>query len=237
MPGGVAVVPHGRRVVIIAGHYGSGKTEFAVNLALSLAGPKRGDMSLALIDLDIANPYFRSRERRGLLEDAGVRVYGSLYRDEITAELPALGAALRAPLEDAGCLTVIDSGGNDSGALVLNQFRKYFLPDETAVLAVVNARRPETSSIEGAAAHIEAIESVTGLRVEYIVNNSHLLRETTADTVRRGHELCKALCAATGRQLLCDCYPVPVVSPDELADMGDTLFPLALHMRPSWLDR
>jgi hypothetical protein len=201
---------------------------------MALASGERGYPGLALIDLDIANPYFRSRERRSLLEGAGVAVYGSLYREEITAELPALGAAARAPLEDPGCLTLIDAGGNDSGALVLNQFGKYFRADITAVLAVVNANRPETSSAEGAVSHIEAIEAATGLRVEYVVNNCHLLRETTADTVRRGHELCERVCGATGRALLCDCYPAPLLRPEELSELGGRLFPLGMYMRESW---
>jgi hypothetical protein len=233
----VAPLVPGRRVVIITGHYGSGKTEFAVNLALAVAGIASGRREyprLALIDLDIANPYFRSRERRALLEEAGVAVYGSLYREEITAELPALGAGLRAPLEDGGCLTLIDAGGNDSGALVLNQFRKYYLPETTAVLAVVNASRPETADVGGAVGHIEAIEAATGLRVGYIVNNSHMLRETDAGVILRGHELCARLCALTGRELLCDCYPSPIVSAGDLTDLAARAFPLALHMRESW---
>ena len=116
------------RKIIITGHYGSGKTEFAVSLALLLAARNIG--KLALIDLDIVNPYFRSRERRELLNGAGIPVYGSIFEQEVTAELPALSASLRAPLEDAQCRVIIDAGGNDSGALVLNQFTKYFLGGE-----------------------------------------------------------------------------------------------------------
>jgi hypothetical protein len=233
-------VPRGKRIFIITGHYGSGKTEFAVSLALAIARARRELPRPALIDLDIANPYFRSRERRDLLESEGVGVYGSLYSGEITAELPALGAGLRAPLEDAGRLTIIDSGGNDSGALVLNQFGKYFLPDITAATAVVNASRPETADAAGAIAHIESVEAATGLRVEYVINNCHLLRETKADTVRRGRELCLRVCEQTDRRLLCDCYPEAIVDPAELADIaeeGARLFPLGMYMRESWHDR
>ena len=84
-----------RRILVVTGHYGSGKTEFCVSLAMRLArmgyGPYR---RLALIDLDIANPYFRSRERKAVLEAAGVGVYGNAYEHEITAELPALNCVL-----------------------------------------------------------------------------------------------------------------------------------------------
>ena len=123
--------PLDKRILIITGHYGSGKTEFAVSYALLTArSGARAYPKTALIDLDIANPYFRSRERRDMLEAAGIGVYGSLYKTEITAELPALSATVRTPLEDEDCFVIVDAGGNDSGALVLNQFKKYFTPDQ-----------------------------------------------------------------------------------------------------------
>ena len=172
-----------------------------------------------------------------MLEDAGVRVYGSFFDTEVTLELPALGANIRTPLEDKSCHVIIDAGGNDSGAIVLNQFSKYFTDDETAMLAVVNCNRPETHDLEGAVQHIAAIESITGLTVKYIVNNCHLLRETTADTVIKGHDFCVALCDATGKLLYGDCYPAGLIDPDALRGLSGRLVPLGLYMRPSWLDK
>ena len=221
------------RKIIVTGHYGSGKTEFSVSLALLLAALGRG--KLAIIDLDIVNPYFRTREQRGLLAEAGITVYGSAFTSDVTAELPALGASLRAPLEDSSYRVIIDVGGNDSGALVLNQFSKY-LTDDATMLAVVNANRPDTSNLDGACEHISAIEAVTGLNVTGIVNNCHLLRETTAETVIKGHELCVEVCETTGKQLFCDCYPDGIVNPDDLSGLSGNLMPLGLYMRPTWLD-
>ncbi|MDR1328443.1 MAG: ATP-binding protein [Oscillospiraceae bacterium] len=229
-----------RRITVITGHYGSGKTEFAINLALREAranAQNREYSGLAVCDLDLVNPYFRSRERRELLEAAGVSVFGSAYAEEITAEIPALGAAVRAPLENKSYRVIIDAGGNDSGALVLKQFRKYFTEAETDVIAVVNFKRYETLTVERAAEQIEAIERAAGLRAGYLVNNTHLLRETTAETVLRGHALASELARSLGKILLYDCFPAPVVSPDELREIQAILFPLALHMRPAWLDR
>ena len=223
------------RKIIVTGHYGSGKTEFSVSLAMILAEQKKSRLSV--IDLDIVNPYFRSRERRDMLEDAGISVHGSVFKTEVTAELPALGADIRAPLEDSGCTVIIDAGGNDSGAIVLNQFKKYFLDDETTVLAVINANRPDTSEITGAVEHINAIELATGLEVKGIINNCHLLRETTADTVLKGHEFCRNVCIVTGKTLWCDCYPKGIVDAQDLSGLSDNLVPLGLFMRPTWLDR
>ena len=227
-----------KRIVIVTGHYGSGKTEFSVSLAMMMAADREKSWErLAVIDLDIANPYFRSRERREMLENEGISVYGSLYKTEVTAELPALGATVRAPLEDKGCRAIVDAGGNDSGALVLNQFGKYFVPEETTHLTVINANRPETRSLEGALEHINAIETVTKLRVDAIVNNCHLLMETTADTVIKGRTLCKEISEATGKPLLCSCYPEKLVNAEELPDFIENPFPLGLYMRPTWLDK
>ena len=175
-----------RRILVVTGHYGSGKTEFCVSLAMRLAQRGFGPYKrLALIDLDIANPYFRSRERKDLLEQAGVSVYGNAYEHEITAELPALGANIRAPLEDADCRVIVDVGGNDTGALVLNQFGKYLGPEDALFLIVVNANRPETRDLPGALAHLEAIERKTGRRIDGVINNCHLLLQTDTDCGQR----------------------------------------------------
>ena len=227
-----------RRILVVAGHYGSGKTEFCVSLALRLAargfGPYR---RLALIDLDIANPDFRSRERKALLEAAGVSVYGNAYEHEITAELPALGADIKAPLEDRDCRVIIDVGGNDTGALVLNQFGKFLGPEQALFLIVVNANRPETRDPDGALAHLEAIEAKTGRRIDGVINNCHLLPETDAACVEKGHRLCERLCEQTGRFIWCDCYPEGIVDPAALEGRYECLMPLGLYMRPSWIDK
>ena len=232
---GIPSLSETNRILIVTGHYGSGKTEFSVSLAMALA--VSGIAPLAVVDLDIANPYFRSRERRAELESAGIGVYGSLYNTEVTAELPALGASLRAPLENRDTRVIVDAGGNDSGALVLNQFRKYFTDEDSTVLSVVNFNRYETRTVEDAIEHILAIERVTGLNVTYIVNNTHLLRETSADDILRGHELSLTLCEKLGKRLYCDCYPAPVVKTEDLSALDSSLFPLEMYMRPTWLDK
>lgn len=227
-----------RRIMVVTGHYGSGKTEFCVSLAMRLARLGFGPYEkLALIDLDIANPYFRSRERKAQLEAAGVSVYGNAYEYEITAELPALGANIRAPLEDRSCRVIVDVGGNDTGAMVLNQFGKYLSPEEALLLIVVNANRPETRDLEGALEHLRAIERKTGRRIDGVINNCHMLLETRSSDIEKGHRLCEEFCRATGRFLWCDCYPEDIVPADEIAGKYEYLLPLGLYMRPSWIDK
>lgn len=227
-----------RRVVVIAGHYGSGKTELAVSLAMLLSARQDAQYPrLSVVDLDIANPYFRSRERMQLLRTHGVSLYGDAFDSTgATAELPALTAALRAPLEDPGCRTIIDLGGNDAGARVLRQFDKYFHGDDHELWAVVNFRRYETLTAETAREHVESIAAELQLPVTGLVNNTHLLRETTPDILREGYEKARALSRAMGIPLLYNCYPAGIVAPEALEGIP-SLLPLGLYMRPAYLDK
>ena len=227
-----------RRLIVIAGHYGSGKTELAVSLAMDLAQSReRQYPRLAIVDLDVANPYFRSRERMELMESHGVKVYSDTFHSTgATAELPALTAALRAPLEDEGCQTIVDLGGNDAGARVLRQFEKYFQGQEHELWAVVNFRRYETLTVENAKGHVEAIQTELRMPVTGLAHNTHLLRETTADIIREGWEKANVLSQEMGIPLLFTCYPAGIVSPRSLEGISP-LMPLGLYMRPAYLDK
>ena len=227
-----------RRMTVIAGHYGSGKTELAVSLAMELARqPDRRYPRLAIVDLDVANPYFRSRERMELLEKNGVSVYGDAFHSTgATAELPALTAALRAPLEDEGCQTIVDLGGNDAGARVLRQFEKYFENNDHELWAVVNFRRYETLTVETAREHVESIQNELRLPVTGLVNNTHLLRETASDIIREGYEKAVLLSKDMNIPLLFTCYPAGIIRPEELEGISP-LRPLGLYMRPAYLDK
>ena len=227
-----------RRMIVIAGHYGSGKTELAVSLAMELAAQAdRPYPRLAVVDLDVANPYFRSRERTALLEEHGVMVYGDAYHSTgAAAELPALTAALRAPLEDEGCQTIVDLGGNDAGARVLRQFGKYFEGDDHELWTVVNFRRYETLTLETAREHVESIQRELQLPVTGLVNNTHLLRETTPEILAEGWEKAQALSKEMGIPLLFTCYPAGIIDPEDLKGIAP-LRPLGLYMRPAYLDK
>lgn len=221
-----------KRITVIAGHFGSGKTEFSVNLAMQL---KSEYDKVALLDLDIANPYFRSRERQHMLEEAGIQVHYNTFGYDITEDLPAISAVLRAPLEDPDCITVVDVGGNDSGSRVLKQFGKYFESGESDFFCVLNGNRPETDTVEGMIEHICSIENETGMKVDGLINNTHLLMETTADDVVDGYELCGKVSQQTGIPLVWNvCWKE---HEDAARNAGiDNLYPIQLYMRPSWLD-
>lgn len=127
------------RLTIITGHYGTGKTELAVNLALSLAGE---GARVALADLDNVNPYFRSRERRALLEEAGIRLIATSQACT-DADIPSVPAELLAILEDRTYRGVLDIGGDPVGARVLARFQPKITGEDYQLLYVLNANRPE----------------------------------------------------------------------------------------------
>ena len=225
-----------KRVTLIVGHYGSGKTEVSVNLVMSL---KNEYDKVAILDMDIANPYFRSRERQAFLEEKGVAVHFNSFGYDITEDLPALSAAMRTPLENKDYHVIADVGGDDAGARVLNQFRKYFVDeDDCEMLMVVNANRPQTDTPEGAIYHIDAIRRETGLKVAGLINNTHLLRETKTGDIIKGYEMCREIEKRTGIPLRFSTCVAELAG--ELARVGPDdmlIYPINLFMRPTWLDQ
>lgn len=182
-------------VRVIAGHAGSGKSEFAVSLALSEASAGR---LVALADLDVVNPYFRSREQADVLEASGIRVISSSLGHGAALEFPAISPAVRAPLADLGCEVILDLGGDATGARLLAQFVGDVRRRTHELLVVINAYRPETATLDGVLSHVAAIEAVTGLKASGLISNTHWLRETTVDDLRAGISLCCAVSAASG---------------------------------------
>jgi len=165
------------------------------------------------------------------------------YGFDITEDLPAITAALRGPLENEEFTAVVDVGGNDSGARVLKQFEKYFRRDDCELLCVLNANRPETDTVEGMLEHLHSIEIETGLKFHGIINNTHLLRETTANDIIKGYSLCRQVSDKLGipiawntcREDLLD--DLDQLIKDKNIEGLENIYPIKLYMRPSWLDR
>lgn len=224
---------HGPRIIAVTGHFGSGKTEFCVSLAFELA--KRTQERVSVADLDIENPFFRSRERQDALEAALVRVYSDPFNGRNGSELQVISASVRAPLEDEGCRVVLDCGGDATGAMILNQFRKYFAPDAYQLLCVVNPNRPGSDTVDKAVEHIRGIERTTGLRVTGLVANGHLIRQTTADEVLQGWAFTQEVSAQTGIPALCACCMERLVP--QVEGRGFDVFPMGMHMRETYLDK
>ena len=216
------------RISIVTGHYGTGKTEFSVNLALALAAE---GASVMLADLDIVNPYFRSRERRSLLEEAGVRLISSSQACS-DADGPSLPAELLAILENQDVTGVLDIGGDPVGARVLARFRPKIIQEDYQLIYVLNANRPEVRTPETAIAYLRGIEATTGLICTGIVNNTHLCGETTEEEIRKGAALADAVSRETGIPVLC--HAAEQRFAERLSDLSEPVFPITINMKKPW---
>ena len=213
------------RLTIVTGHYGTGKTEFSVNLALALAG--EGEQVM-MADLDIVNPYFRSRERKALLEDAGIRLICSSQACS-DADVPALPAEVLTILENRDVRGVLDIGGDPVGARVLARFRPKILQEDYQLVYVLNANRPEVRTPESAISYLRAIEATTGLTCGGIVNNTHLCGETTEREIRKGADLAERVSRETEIPVLC--HVAEERFADHLSDLREPVFPITIKMR------
>ena len=216
------------RISIVTGHYGTGKTEFSVNLALALAAE---GASVMLADLDIVNPYFRSRERRSLLEEAGVRLISSSQACS-DADVPSLPAELLAILENRDIRGVLDIGGDPVGARVLARFQPKIVQEDYQLIYVLNANRPEVRTAEAAVRYLRGIEATTGLTCTGIVNNTHLCGETTEEESRKGAALAAAVSRETNIPVLC--YVAAEKFVPALSDLPETVFPITIKMKKPW---
>lgn len=216
------------RVSIITGHYGTGKTEFAVNLALAMAAEGQRVM---MADLDIVNPYFRSRERRAVLEEAGIRLISTSQACS-DADVPAIPAELLAILENREVRGILDIGGDPVGARVLARFRPQLLREDCQLIYVLNANRPEVRETADAIEYLRKIEAVTGLSCTGLVNNTHLCGETTAEEIRKGAALAAAVSRETGIPVLCHTAEARFVP--ALSDLSETVFPISIQMKKPW---
>lgn len=217
-----------KRIQIVTGHYGSGKTEYAVNLALKLAG-ERDNVTLA--DMDIVNPYFRSYEQTKLMEDAGVRVIVTSCGG--AADIPALNPAVMSVFQQEKWTGVLDIGGDPIGARVLARFAPQLKPADFDLLFVLNANRPETNTVETALQYMRGIEAECLQKVTGIVNNTHLCRETTPEEILKGAKLAQELSERTGLPIVHHAVERKFVA--DVADkLSEPILPMNIYMKKPW---
>ena len=176
-------------IVVIVGNFGSGKTEVSINLAVS---QKRAGVDVTIADLDLVNPYFRTREARKPLSELGIEV---VLPDEkyLQADLPILSPAVAGLIRRPSDLTLIDVGGNDVGATVLAALADSFRNKQVHMLQVVNPLRPFTNTIESCLKIRNDIERASKMAINGIIGNANLIDETSVDDIYNGYDFMKAL--------------------------------------------
>lgn len=169
-----------KRLTLFAGHYGSGKTNIAVNYALSLANEGK---KVCIADLDIVNPYFRTKDSADVLEKAGVELISPQFANT-NVDLPALPAKAYKLVTDKNTYGIMDVGGDDRGAYALGRYVPSIISESNyRMVFVVNCYRPLTKTPNEALEVMREIEAACRLKFTDIINNSNLGKETTADTV------------------------------------------------------
>lgn len=226
------MVADDRRIRIITGHYGSGKTEFAVNYVKKLRESVDGRVAIA--DLDIVNVYFRSREKKEELEEKGIQVIASNL-DTAVADVPAVSGAMTMPVINKEYQYVVDLGGNDVGTLVLGRIKPLLDHAEADFFMVVNAYRPNTSTPEGIIEQMENLEYAAGLKVTGFINNTNLVRETTAECLLHGDEVLKEVTKRTGIPVKYVSYVKDVMTEEIPEGLSGELFPMEFNMRKTWM--
>ncbi len=184
-----------KRHNIICGHYGSGKSNIAVNLVLAL---RKEYPKVGLLDIDIVNPYFRSVDSREELEKNGVQVICSEYANT-NLDAPALPQEMYRIIDDRELVSVVDVGGDERGALALGRLVPGILEENNyQMLMVINKYRPLTREPASVMNVLAEIEAAVGMRFTGIINNSNLGAETDADTVFASLEYAEKISELSG---------------------------------------
>ncbi len=212
-----------KRIHIFAGHYGSGKTNLAVNFALKL---RREGLPVKIADLDIVNPYFRTKDSAKELADAGIPLISPAFANT-NVDLPALPSELYSLVHRQDAYAVMDVGGDDRGAYALGRYAPAILEeDDYEMYFVVNFYRPLTPTPEDALTIMREIEGAAHIQCTGIINNSNLGESTTLADLRATAEKAERLSTLSG---------LPVVYTSATAELckeaGEDFFPLDLQKK------
>ena len=213
-----------KRITLFAGHYGSGKTNIAVNYAKFLR--EQGN-DVVIADLDIVNPYFRTKDSQADLEAAGIRLISSKYANS-NVDLPALPSEIYGIFENKSSLAVLDVGGDDRGALALGRYTPLIkAEDDYEMLLVINRYRPLTRTADDCIEIMHEVEAAGGLKFTGLVNNSNLGAETVAQDILDSVDYAKEVSEKTGLPVRMTAVEKDLAA--ELKGKIENLFPLTLQ--------
>lgn len=213
-----------KRITLFCGHYGSGKTNIAVNAALKLSEEYK---NIALADLDIVNPYFRTKDSSSVLSEKGIRLICSEYANT-NVDIPALPAEIYTITDDKTLKSVVDIGGDDRGAYVLGRIsEKIVSENDYDMLMVINSYRPLTRDAQSTMEVLNEIETAAKIKFTGLINNSNLGEETTPEDVLASLEYAQSVSKATGLPVVATTVKEELY--EALLGKIENLFPLKLQ--------
>lgn len=200
-------------VVIVVGHYGVGKTNFSLNVAVDAA---RAGRAVTLVDLDIVNPYFRSSDYPDVLQGAGIRLIAPEFA-RTALDTPSVSGRIDVAVEEArnepNRLIIFDVGGDDAGATALGRFASTIAAGPYTMLYVVNALREQVLEPSEALDVLDEIQQQAHLQATAIVNNTHLKEQTTDEHIERGRAYAQAVSEGAKLPIACTTLPPESVHP------------------------
>lgn len=217
------------RIRIFTGHFGSGKTEIAINYALNLS--KRGKKT-AIVDIDIVNPYFCTRDVKSMLEANGIRVISS-NPEYANAELMVVPPEVISVFNDKSYEVVMDIGGDEQGAVVLGRYNRYFREEAYDMYFIINNNRPFTGDNEGTEEFLRAIENASRLKVTHLISNTNMSYETTSEDILKGDENTERLSKKLGipyRYTVCR----RDLEEQIRGKVRGEILPVDIYMKPPW---
>ena len=223
-------VEHIKGIVIIVGNFGSGKTEVAINLAVNR---KRSGIDVRIADLDLVNPYFRTREARKPLAELGIEVVLPPEK-YLQADLPILSPAIAGLIRRPSQLTLIDAGGNDVGATVLASLADPFRKKRVHMLQVVNPYRPFTDTVAGCLRMRDQIEKASKMSITGIIGNANLIDETSVEDIYKGYDFVKALSDQSRLPLEFITASAELLSEIDVERFSCPVLPIERQLVPPW---
>lgn len=215
-----------KRITIIAGHYGSGKSEISVNLALK----EKVDY---IVDLDIINPYFRSRALNDLFEEHNIKLVESTIKGMLNSDMPYVSGEGRVPFVNQDVTAIYDLGGTENGAKVLIQFTDYITDIENIdFLVTINIFRPETANAELIKKTITLLEAQTQLRVTGLINNTNMMEQTTLDDIIEGEKVITKVSKDLGLPIV---YTIVEETKEFTHDFKGETITLSRYVARKWL--
>lgn len=214
-----------KKINIVTGHYGSGKTNFSANLAVRIA--ERGER-VTVVDLDIVNPYFRSADFGELFGSRNIELVAPMYANS-NLDIPAISFDLERIAAEEGYV-VIDVGGDDAGAIALGRYAEAFsgYADKLDMLYVVNCRRFLTRTAAEALELMYEIEAAANMRHTAIVNNTNLLYETTGAVLEKSESFTAEIAERAGLPVAYTCVPLGLT-----ANVTNP-FPVEIYVKKPW---
>ncbi|MCR5427646.1 MAG: ParA family protein [Lachnospiraceae bacterium] len=217
--------------VVVTGHYGCGKTNFSINLALDYAAKGR---KVTIVDMDLVNPYFRTSDYRELLESKGIEVIAPVF-GHTNLDIPSLPASMYS-IFDSKDMVIVDVGGDDVGSTVLGRFRPKFEGLDYDMLYVVNRFRNLTATPEEAVEVLNEIRAVSGLTPTGLINNSHLMQETDEKVIAEGIDFTRRISDLTGLPVKATTLRRDLYNSDIRDAYGDAehFYPIDIHVSVCW---